>query len=377
MDILIDVGSMPTPGERREPGLKDKEGATTPRSMDKTGGDQDTTKNPGSESFDGHMAVATRDNRDRSSSKAAGEAVPARAETSLRHHSQASNSNTEHGASRNNFANHSETSHVVKSNAAAVSQNGILPQSSTAENGVALGASVTAAESEAFTSSDFSADELRKVLGDRLENRGVGSIRNAEAVPANLKTIATALTPAAGSAMITPDLLVEQNLTPVDVEPEVLLGKLAGSSAPGAMNAVGGAQAALSAAPVAAAQIVAAIKAERTGNSVEVRLDPPEMGRVRIDFIMETAEAVRAVLTAERPETLEHLRRNMDDLLAQLKQAGFSTVDLEFSGEGASAFSENLEVSTGDENAADDASQAEKDIVYLSIRDGAQLNLLV
>lgn len=127
----------------------------------------------------------------------------------------------------------------------------------------------------------------------------------------------------------------------------------------------------------AAAQLVAAIKTERVGNSsnIEVRLDPPELGRVRIDFSLETADAVKAVLTVERSETLEYLRRNMTDLMDQLRQAGFTTVDLEFANRDASQF-EQAEAGAMAEADADMPLQ-KSDIVYLSLSDNAQMDLLV
>ncbi|CAK9039488.1 Basal-body rod modification protein FlgD [Durusdinium trenchii] len=75
------------------------------------------------------------------------------------------------------------------------------------------------------------------------------------------------------------------------------------------------------AAASAAAQIVAAIKTEAKSGNIELRLDPPEMGRVRMNLSIETADAVKAVLTVERPETLDHLRRNMNQFIDDLKMA--------------------------------------------------------
>ena len=136
-------------------------------------------------------------------------------------------------------------------------------------------------------------------------------------------------------------------------------------------------QAALSAAPPPVSQIVAAVRADSQGNTVEVRLDPPELGRVRIDFSMETADAVKAVLTAERPETLDHLRRHMNDLMEQLKQAGFDTVDLTFSDQGAADFANENDAAPANALEAQTASAEQKNVVYLSMRSDAQLNLLV
>ena len=135
-------------------------------------------------------------------------------------------------------------------------------------------------------------------------------------------------------------------------------------------------QSAASGAP-AASQIVAAVKAERVGNSsnIELRLDPPELGRVRIDLSLETADAVKAVLTVERSETLEHLRRNINDLMDQLKQAGFATVDLEFSDQGSAAFGDSEAAAFAELDG--DAPAQKGDVVYLSLRDDAQMDLLV
>lgn len=345
MDNLIDVGSRPSPGERREAGLRDNKDLAPSRSVDGTGGEQDIAKNPNSENFDGHMAATTRENRETRLSNATSEPLP-----------------TLMGRPGH------QTSPLISSNVAT----GAL-----GSNSVNLDKVLTSTEGEALMPSDFSADELRKVLGGPSENRGAAGGLNGEAISAKIKTTVNAPAPAAGSTIITTGFLIESSLTLTESGSEAMLGKVVGSSASSAISAASPPQAALGPAPAPAVQIVAAIKKERAGSGVEVRLDPPEMGRVRIDFTMESAEAVKAVLTAERPETLEHLRRNMDDLLTQLKQAGFSAVDLEFSGEGASAFSKSPEAATHETNSTDETPQTEKDVIYLSMRDEAQLDLLV
>ena len=130
------------------------------------------------------------------------------------------------------------------------------------------------------------------------------------------------------------------------------------------------------AATSAAAQIAAAIRTDRISNTVEVRLDPPDLGRVRIDFTMETADAVKAVLTAERSDTLDHLRRNMSLLADELKSAGFTTIDLEFSDQGASDFKKTAAHFDMNGDGESVSSNMSKNVVYLSLRDDAQLNML-
>ncbi|GJL93751.1 MAG: hypothetical protein DHS20C05_01560 [Hyphococcus sp.] len=126
----------------------------------------------------------------------------------------------------------------------------------------------------------------------------------------------------------------------------------------------------------ATAQIAAAIRSDRISNTVEVRLDPPDLGRVKIDFTMETADAVKAVLTAERSDTLDHLRRNMSMLADELKSAGFTTIDLEFNNDSGSDFKKSASDFGIGVDAEDTSSAASKNIVYLALRDNAQLDML-
>lgn len=75
---------------------------------------------------------------------------------------------------------------------------------------------------------------------------------------------------------------------------------------------------------VAAAQGVAG-----TADRVEVLLSPEELGRVQLDFRSESG-GMRVILTAERPDTLDLLRRHADQLLAELRDAGYSGASLSF-----------------------------------------------
>ncbi|MEM9431000.1 MAG: flagellar hook-length control protein FliK [Pseudomonadota bacterium] len=65
------------------------------------------------------------------------------------------------------------------------------------------------------------------------------------------------------------------------------------------------------------------------GTEIEVRLDPPELGRVRIGF-SGLDGALTGVVTAERPEIEALLRRNVDALERTLAEAGFSGISLSF-----------------------------------------------
>ncbi|MFQ8430733.1 flagellar hook-length control protein FliK [Amaricoccus sp. W119] len=76
-------------------------------------------------------------------------------------------------------------------------------------------------------------------------------------------------------------------------------------------------------------QIAVAV-AESDESRVEIRLDPAELGRVHIS-LTRTEHGVHAMVTAERPETLELLRRNAETLTRELGAAGYDSVSLDMS----------------------------------------------
>ncbi len=126
-------------------------------------------------------------------------------------------------------------------------------------------------------------------------------------------------------------------------------------------------------------QIQAAVVARNGRDFVEVRLDPPDLGRVRIDFNVENGETIKAVVGAERSETLDHLKRNIADLEQQLKQAGFGSISFEFRNGGDRRFADDHDSFLGlaSENTGDAASADIQHKIYLSLRENAQLDLLL
>ncbi|MCB6177959.1 flagellar hook-length control protein FliK [Rhodobacter sp. Har01] len=61
----------------------------------------------------------------------------------------------------------------------------------------------------------------------------------------------------------------------------------------------------------------------------EIRLSPEELGSVRIELRTE-GDRAHVVVSAERSDTLELLRRHADRLLGEFRSAGFSQLDLGF-----------------------------------------------
>lgn len=94
--------------------------------------------------------------------------------------------------------------------------------------------------------------------------------------------------------------------------------------------------------PVVAQIAAAVVRAE--GGKVDIRLDPPELGRLTMT-ISGGDEAVSAVVAADRADTQDLLRRHADMLHRALRDAGYSDVTLDFSpppgGGGADKDAEN------------------------------------
>lgn len=81
-----------------------------------------------------------------------------------------------------------------------------------------------------------------------------------------------------------------------------------------------------------AAQLTAAASVRRDGGTVEVLLDPPDLGRIEI--VIELGEqGIRATLSADKQTTADLIRRHIDLLGAQFEEAGFSLGDLSYAAE--------------------------------------------
>jgi len=86
-------------------------------------------------------------------------------------------------------------------------------------------------------------------------------------------------------------------------------------------------------------------KAEK--QTVELRLDPPELGRVTIHLTTHDQQ-VTAQVVAERVQTVDLMRQHADLLTATLARAGFSEANLSFQqGQGEEKGSEQFQTFTG------------------------------
>jgi flagellar hook-length control protein FliK len=88
---------------------------------------------------------------------------------------------------------------------------------------------------------------------------------------------------------------------------------------------------AATAAQAVASQIAVAIKGAEQDH-IEIRLDPPELGRVKLELRV-VEGSLQALLTAERGEIQDLMRRHADLLQRDLEAAGYLGVALAFGGE--------------------------------------------
>lgn len=100
---------------------------------------------------------------------------------------------------------------------------------------------------------------------------------------------------------------------------------------------------------VAAQMTEALINAQN--NKVEIALNPKELGHVRM-VLSTTETGVSVSITAERLETLDMMRRHIDQLAEEFRRLGYADIGFEFSGGDArGTFDEGTGESSQDQQA--------------------------
>ena len=84
---------------------------------------------------------------------------------------------------------------------------------------------------------------------------------------------------------------------------------------------------------------------------IDLALAPEELGRLTISLRQE-GDFVRVSMMAERPETLDLLRRHAGDLLADLRQSGFSGASFTFGQSGQDPTSRSAGAAAATDTAA-------------------------
>ncbi|HVW93490.1 MAG TPA: flagellar hook-length control protein FliK [Devosia sp.] len=161
----------------------------------------------------------------------------------------------------------------------------------------------------------------------------------------------------------------------------------AGTAASSALQA----QSAYQSAPINLPQMAVAIAhhAQQGGDHFQIRLDPPEMGRVDVKLAIDSSGTVNAHLTVERSETLDFLKRDQANLQQALQQAGldagktnlqFSLGQNPFAGQqgGADPNAGNYNYGSQDEpDAADPVAAVTATTLYRGTASSGGLNLIV
>lgn len=109
--------------------------------------------------------------------------------------------------------------------------------------------------------------------------------------------------------------------------------ELTGISLQGTPPSVGAVPPSSVATPPPAGQIAAQILESRPtqhGQETEILLDPEELGRVRMKFLQSDGQ-LTLIVTAERSETHDLLRRHMHELATQMKNLGFDRLEMSLS----------------------------------------------
>jgi flagellar hook-length control protein FliK len=83
----------------------------------------------------------------------------------------------------------------------------------------------------------------------------------------------------------------------------------------------------LAAVPLAGLAVEIAARAQSGRNHFEIRLDPPELGKIHVSLDVDKSGQVTSRLVVDRAETLDALRRDAANLERALQDAGLKTGD--------------------------------------------------
>lgn len=116
---------------------------------------------------------------------------------------------------------------------------------------------------------------------------------------------------------------------------------------------------------------------------IEITLNPQELGRVRLSITAAEGGVVLQIL-AERPETIDMMRRSAEELARELSDLGFTTIDLAF-GQGHSTDNPNDQDDSGTKTSAtasldaDDVGAGQNDAVrsYVSLNESGGVDMRV
>jgi hypothetical protein len=101
----------------------------------------------------------------------------------------------------------------------------------------------------------------------------------------------------------------------------------AGAAASSGTGAVPASNSAATAVPIAGLAVAIAARAQGGVNQFDIRLDPPELGRIDVRLGVDRDGQVTSHVTVDRPDTLQLLQSQQPQLERALEQAGLKTAD--------------------------------------------------
>lgn len=172
----------------------------------------------------------------------------------------------------------------------------------------------------------FSADEAEAVAPESPSPRNGADLAPAFAGPAPAEAVKTDTAQQAPVAPVAPlalDGAIATGAAPLSGRAPAAVETPALSFASAAPDA--------GPAPGRAAPFELAMITRRSDGGLEIRLDPPDLGAVSIQFFEDDAGALQAAITTDRGETLDLLRRHSEFLQRELARQGAGDFTLSFS----------------------------------------------
>lgn len=213
--------------------------------------------------------------------------------------------------------------------------------SSGSETPKSIIAPSTSIKAEAQTPASTSAEAHPQQIAD-----AQGNEKNAAPPSPSLEEIGNKITSIdKGVPVVDIKQLATQNVETSVTAPAAINSEISVSaSAPAAASTINQASLAPKAVAPTALPVVAmtdipdvvtqsATSPDRANDRVVVQLDPPELGRVSIDFKFDAGMLQAVTITGESPEALRQLRQMHFELINSLEQQGISGSDLTFTHE--------------------------------------------
>lgn len=168
---------------------------------------------------------------------------------------------------------------------------------------------------------DLTPRDVSKLQENNVEKSGK-AVEKSSAIP----YASTATSTAMNALMVTEEPTLLKN---ADAELGMNIKDRMGVSSTASMTTATNISATIEAKPRAVVYQISQAISESGSNDIELRLDPAELGKVRISMAFRDGQMI-ATIVAERPETLDLLRRNADDLRSELSNQGLENASLDF-----------------------------------------------